>query len=136
MIAKMIDSVNSDIRGKNFYTALELEKQGHKILKLNTGNPATFGFGMPDSVRNALIENMDKAVGYCDVRGMIPAREAIMQYQQSKNIRNFSMDDIFIGNGVVLERCGCAQVYGSGGIRPIGGQNLHRPAGSRAAACR
>lgn len=100
MIAKMIDSVNSDIRGKNFYTALELEKQGHKILKLNTGNPATFGFGMPDSVRNALIENMDKAVGYCDVRGMIPAREAIMQYQQSKNIRNFSMDDIFIGNGV------------------------------------
>lgn len=100
MIAKMIESVNSDIRGKNFYTALELEKQGHKILKLNTGNPATFGFGMPDSVRNALIENMDKAVGYCDVRGMIPAREAIMQYQQSKNIRNFSMDDIFIGNGV------------------------------------
>ncbi len=98
--SEIIKSINSDIRGKNFYTALELEKSGEKILKLNTGNPATFGFGMPDSVRKALIENMDKAVGYCDVRGMISARESIMQYHKSKNIREFTIDDIYIGNGV------------------------------------
>ncbi len=98
--SEMIKSVNSDIRGKNFYTALELEKNGEKILKLNTGNPATFGFGMPDSVKKALLENMDQAVGYCDVRGMISARESIMQYHKSKNVNSFSLDDIFIGNGV------------------------------------
>lgn len=98
--ADIIEAVNSDIRGKNFYAALNLERKGEKILKLNTGNPATFGFGMPESVRSALLEKMDQAVGYCDVRGMIPAREAIMEYQKSKNIRNFTMDDIFIGNGV------------------------------------
>ena len=98
--ADIMESVNSDIRGKNFFTALELEKRGEKILKLNTGNPATFGFGMPESVRKALLENMDSAVGYCDVRGMIPAREAIMEYHIQKGIRNFSLDDIYIGNGV------------------------------------
>lgn len=98
--SEIIKSVNSDIRGKNFYAALELEKNGKKILKLNTGNPATFGFGMPDSVRKALLEYMDQAVGYCDVRGMISARESIMQYHKSKNVNNFSLDDIFIGNGV------------------------------------
>lgn len=98
--SEIIKSINSDIRGKNFYTALELEKNGEKILKLNTGNPATFGFGMPDSVKNALFKNIDQAVGYCDVRGMISARESIMQYHKSKNINNFSIDDIFIGNGV------------------------------------
>jgi len=98
--SKMMHSVNSDIRGKNYYTALALEASGEKILKLNTGNPAAFGFGMPESVKKALAENMDKAVGYCDVRGMLPSREAIMQYSKSKNIKNFTIDDIFIGNGV------------------------------------
>ncbi len=98
--SEIIKSINSDIRGKNFYTALELEQSGEKILKLNTGNPATFGFGMPESVRKALLKNMDNAVGYCDVRGMVLARESIMEYHKSKNIQNFSLDDIFIGNGV------------------------------------
>ena len=96
----VISSLNSDIRGKNYYTALDLEKKGETILKLNTGNPATFGFGMPDSVRKALFEKIDSAVGYCDVRGMIPAREAIFQYHHSRGLINYSMDDIFVGNGV------------------------------------
>ena len=96
----VIRSLNSDIRGKNYYTALDLEKNGETILKLNTGNPATFGFGMPDSVRAALFDKIDSAVGYCDVRGMIPAREAICQYHLSRGLTNFSMDDIFVGNGV------------------------------------
>ncbi len=98
--ADIIDHINSDIRGKNFYTALELERNGEKILKLNTGNPATFGFGMPESVRKALVEKMDTAVGYCDVRGMIPARNAIFEYHRAKGINHFSIDDIFIGNGI------------------------------------
>lgn len=96
----VIRSLNSDIRGKNYYTALDLEKNGETILKLNTGNPATFGFGMPNSVRAALFDKIDSAVGYCDVRGMIPAREAICQYHLSRGLTNFSMDDIFVGNGV------------------------------------
>lgn len=98
--SEKMDIINSDIRGENYYTALALEKQGETILKLNTGNPATFGFGMPESVRKALFENIDKTVGYCDVRGMVPAREAIMQYHKDKGICNFTADDIFVGNGV------------------------------------
>lgn len=98
--ADKMQEIASDIRGKNFYTALELEAKGEKILKLNTGNPAAFGFGMPESVRKALTENMDKAVGYCDVRGMIPARKAIEAYHRAKNVSAFTIDDIFIGNGV------------------------------------
>lgn len=98
--SEVIHSVNSDIRGNNYYTALALEQSGQKILKINTGNPATFGFGMPDSVKNALLENMDQAVGYSDVRGILSARESIMQYHSSKNITDASLDDIFIGNGV------------------------------------
>ncbi len=100
LCAEIINSVNSDIRGKNFFTALELEKNGEKILKLNTGNPATFGFQMPESVKKSLVENIDTALGYCDVRGMIDARNAILQYHRSKNVSNFSIDDIYIGNGI------------------------------------
>ena len=100
LCAEIINAINSDIRGKNFFTALELEKSGEKILKLNTGNPATFGFRMPESVKKSLVENMDTALGYCDVRGMVDARNAILQYHRSKNISNFSIDDIYIGNGI------------------------------------
>ena len=96
----LIQCLNSDIRGKNYYTALELEKSGQPILKLNTGNPATFGFQMPASVKDALFRNIDSALGYCDVRGMIPAREAIARYHRSRQLTEFTLDDIFIGNGV------------------------------------
>ena len=95
-----VSLIHSDIRGENYLLSLEMEKRGERILKLNTGNPAAFGFNMPDSVRSALIEKLDMALGYCDVRGMLSAREAIMKYHQSKNIKDFSLDDIFIGNGV------------------------------------
>ena len=78
--------VHSDIRGPVFVEALKMEKEGTKVLKLNTGNPATFGFGMPDSVKNALLENTDRAVAYCDLRGMPAAREAIYEYHKKKGI--------------------------------------------------
>ncbi len=98
--SEKMSRIASDIRGRNYHVSLELERQGQKILKLNTGNPATFGFKMPDSIKNAIIAKLDSSLGYCDVRGMVPAREAISEYHKGKGIKNFTMDNIFIGNGV------------------------------------
>lgn len=77
-----------------------MQAAGTEVLKLNTGNPGNFGFGLPDSVRRALAEHVDEAVPYCDVRGMLPARQAILDYHRSCGIRNIGLDDIFICNGV------------------------------------
>ena len=98
--ADRMKNVHSDIRGPIFQEANRMSAQGIPILKLNTGNPATFGFQMPDSVRQALLENADKAVAYCDLKGMPAAREAIYAYEQSKGITTFTPDDVYIGNGV------------------------------------
>ena len=100
MLSRNLDNVHSDIRGDIYMHALELEKQGHKILKLNTGNPAAFGFKMPDSIKNRIICDIDKSLGYCDIRGMENARTAIKDYHLSRGIKNISENDIFIGNGV------------------------------------
>ena len=99
-IAERMADVHSDIRGPIFVEANRMSAQGIDVLKLNTGNPATFGFKMPDSVRNALIENADKAVAYCDLKGMPDARRAIYNYHVSKGITTTDPDCIFIGNGV------------------------------------
>ena len=98
--AEKMKNIHSDIRGPLFYEALDLEKKGRKILKLNTGNPASFGFTMPESISLALNQNFHKALGYCDFRGMPEAREAILAYHKSKGIQDISSDDIYIGNGV------------------------------------
>ncbi len=92
--------VHSDIRGPLYLESQRMAKEGIKVLRLNTGNPATFGFGMPDSVRNALLENADKAVAYCDLKGMPNAREAICEYHKKKGVQGITPDDIYIGNGV------------------------------------
>ena len=92
--------VHSDIRGPLFVEAMKRQKQGIDILKLNTGNPATFGFGLPDSIKNALIEHLQDGVGYCDFKGMPQARQAICDYETSKGIKGITSDDVFIGNGV------------------------------------
>jgi len=93
-------SVHSDIRGPVFEKAMAMVAAGTDVLRLNTGNPATFGFTMPDSVRDALLGSVDKAVGYCDLRGMPEARAAICRYHRSKGIAELREEDIFIGNGV------------------------------------
>ena len=98
--AKKLDLIHSDIRGPLFYEAVEMEKQGKKVLKLNTGNPASFGFTMPESIHYALKTNLHKALGYCDFRGMPEARDAIKAYHKSKGICNILDENIFIGNGV------------------------------------
>lgn len=71
--SEKLSQVHSDIRGPVYVEAMKMIAEGTPVLRLNTGNPATFGFTMPPSVRHALLENADKAVGYCDFRGM-PAR--------------------------------------------------------------
>lgn len=93
-------NVHSDIRGPLFVEAMEMQKKGIDILKLNTGNPATFGFGLPESIRQAIEGYEEKGVGYCDFKGMPDAREAICAYHKSKGIQNITQEDVFIGNGV------------------------------------
>lgn len=92
--------VHSDIRGPVFVESNRMRAEGIDVMRLNTGNPATFGFKMPDSVRHALLDNADKAVAYCDLKGMPDAREVICEYHRSKGIEGVTPDDVFIGNGV------------------------------------
>lgn len=95
-----LEHVCYDIRGPILQTVTTLEEQGHRIIKLNIGNPAPFGFVPPDEIVQDIILNLPQAAGYCDSKGLFAARKAIMQYGQTLNIRDVSMDDIFIGNGV------------------------------------
>ena len=98
--ADRMQNVHSDIRGPLFVEAMEMQSRGIDILKLNTGNPATFGFGLPKSIEMALAGQEAKGVGYCDFKGMPNAREAICEYEKSKGIQGITPDDVFIGNGV------------------------------------
>ena len=99
-LAERMAQVHSDIRGPLFREAMAMQAQGIDVLKLNTGNPAAFGFPLPDSIRNALEGNIHKAVAYCDFQGQVEAREAIIRYERSKGIQDIEIGDVFIGNGV------------------------------------
>ena len=98
--SEKLSQVHSDIRGPVYVEAMKMIAEGTPVLRLNTGNPATFGFTMPPSVRQALLENADRAVGYCDFRGMPAARRAIAEYETAKGIQGITPEDIFVGNGV------------------------------------
>ena len=98
--AERMKNVHSDIRGPLFVEAMDMRARGIDVLRLNTGNPATFGFKMPESLENALKGSEQKAVAYCDFKGMPDAREAICDYEKSKGIEGITPDDVFIGNGV------------------------------------
>lgn len=95
-----LEHVCYDIRGPILQSVATLEEQGHRIIKLNIGNPAPFGFSPPDEIVQDVILNLPQAAGYCDSKGLFSARKAIMQYNQTLNIRDVQLDDIFIGNGV------------------------------------
>jgi len=95
-----LNNVCYDIRGPILQSVAELEEQGHQIIKLNIGNPAPFGFQPPDEIVQDIIRNLPQAAGYCDSKGLFAARKAIMQYNQTLNIPNVTIDDIYIGNGV------------------------------------
>jgi alanine-synthesizing transaminase len=89
-----------DIRGPVLARARQMEEEGHRIIKLNIGNPAAFGFEAPEEIVEDVIHNLPAASGYCDSKGLFPARKAIMQYCQQKAIREVKLDDIWVGNGV------------------------------------
>jgi alanine-synthesizing transaminase len=89
-----------DIRGPVLARARQMEEEGHRILKLNIGNPAPFGFDAPDEMRHDVIVNLSNASGYTDSKGLFAARKAIMHYTQGKHIAGVELDDIIIGNGV------------------------------------
>lgn len=89
-----------DIRGPVMARARQMEDDGQRIMKLNIGNLAPFGFDAPDEVVQDVIANLPNASGYSDSKGLFAARKAIMQYAQEKGIAGVKMDDIIIGNGV------------------------------------
>ena len=99
-LADRMAHVHSDIRGELYREALAMQARGENVLKLNTGNPAAFGFPLPDSIRRAMEGRESEAVPYCDFQGMPEAREAIAQYHRGKGIRDAMAGDVFIGNGV------------------------------------
>ncbi len=95
-----LDNVLYDIRGPVLDEAKRLEEEGARVIKLNTGNPAPFGLFAPDEVIHDMIVNLRDTQGYSDSKGMFPARKAIMQYCQQKNIQGVTTEDIYLGNGV------------------------------------
>ncbi len=95
-----LNNVCYEIRGQIATEARKLEDEGHKILKLNIGNPAPFGFEAPDDILKDVIHNLPQSQGYSDSKGIYSARVAVMQYFQQQGINGVSVDDIFIGNGV------------------------------------
>ncbi|GAA2360772.1 pyridoxal phosphate-dependent aminotransferase [Streptomyces carpaticus] len=88
-----------EIRGPVLEEAMRLEAAGHRILKLNTGNPAAFDFECPPEILEDILRNVSSAHGYGDAKGLLSARRAVMQHYQTKGIQ-LSVEDIYLGNGV------------------------------------
>ena len=89
-----------DIRGPVLEEAKRLEEEGQRIIKLNIGNPAPFGFDAPEEIVQDVIHNLPSAQGYCDSKGLFSARKAVMHECQRRQIQNVTIDDIYLGNGV------------------------------------
>jgi len=97
--ANKLENVLYDVRGPVVDEAARMEELGMKILKLNIGNPAPFGFNAPEEVIQDMRDNIINSQGYSDSRGIFAARKAVMQYAQIKNIPNVTMKDVYTGNG-------------------------------------
>lgn len=95
-----LDNVLYDVRGPVLDEASRMEEAGSKILKLNIGNPAPFGFEAPEELLLDMRHGLNNAQGYSESKGIFPARKAIMQYAQLKNIPDVTINDIYTGNGV------------------------------------
>ncbi|KAF1297714.1 aminotransferase [Enterococcus sp. JM4C] len=95
-----LDGVSYDVRGPVLEEAERMQEEGVSILKLNTGNPALFGFEAPNEIVRDLIMNVRESEGYSDSKGVFSARKAIEQYCQLKNFPNVTINDIYTGNGV------------------------------------
>ena len=96
-----LDNVCYDIRGPLLQKSIEMETQGHKIIKLNIGNPATFGLTASQEILSDVVMNLANAEGYSDSKGIFSARKAILQYYQSKGLLEaVDVNDVYVGNGV------------------------------------
>lgn len=94
-----LNYVRYEIRGPVLDRANQMEEDGLKIIKLNIGNLAPFGFEPPDEMVQDMIMNLPDASGYTDSKGIFAARKAIVHYAQQKNIKNVDVNDVYIGNG-------------------------------------
>ncbi|MEH6531641.1 pyridoxal phosphate-dependent aminotransferase [Photobacterium frigidiphilum] len=99
-MSSKLNNVCYDIRGPVLKHAKRMEEEGHKILKLNIGNPAPFGFDAPDEILVDVIRNLPTSQGYCDSKGIYPARKAIVQHYQKRGLLDLDVEDVYIGNGV------------------------------------
>lgn len=95
-----LQNVLYDIRGPVLEEAEKMEALGHRILKLNIGNPAPFGFEAPDAIMMDIIQHLPQTQGYSDSRGLYSARTAIVQYYQNLGILDLEPNDVYLGNGV------------------------------------
>ncbi|MBC7569522.1 MAG: pyridoxal phosphate-dependent aminotransferase [Spirosoma sp.] len=98
--SERLEHLKYDIRGPVYEKALELESQGYKIISLNIGNPAAFGFDAPDEIVHDIILNIRNAQGYADSRGLFAARKAVMHHTQNIGLPGITINDVYIGNGV------------------------------------
>ncbi|PKO83637.1 MAG: aminotransferase [Betaproteobacteria bacterium HGW-Betaproteobacteria-11] len=94
-----LNNVCYDIRGPVLERARQMEEDGHKIIKLNIGNLAPFGFDVPEEIQQDIIRNLPTASGYSESKGIFSARKAVMHYTQQKRIKGVTIEDIYIGNG-------------------------------------
>jgi alanine-synthesizing transaminase len=88
-----------DIRGPIMDAARQMEEEGHKVIKLNIGNLAPFGFDAPEEIQQDMIRNLPNSAGYSDSKGIFGARKAVMHYTQQQGIQGVTLDDIYLGNG-------------------------------------
>jgi alanine-synthesizing transaminase len=98
--SQKLRNVRYDVRGPILVEAQRLEAEGHRILKLNIGNPAPFGFEAPEAILADVTHHLPKSQGYSDSRGIYSARTAVAQYYQSRGLRETEVEDVYIGNGV------------------------------------
>jgi alanine-synthesizing transaminase len=97
--SKKLADVCYDIRGPVLEKARQMEEEGQRIIKLNIGNLAVFGFDPPDEIVQDMIRNLHNAAGYTDSKGMFAPRKSVMHYTQEKKIAGVTIDDIYLGNG-------------------------------------
>src|SRR6188472_3049813 len=96
--SRKLQNVRYDVRGPILVEAQRLEAEGHKILKLNIGNPAPFGFEAPDAIVADMVHHLPEAQGYSDSQGIYPARTAVAHYYQERGLKDVHVDDVYIGN--------------------------------------
>lgn len=94
-----LNNVLYDVRGPIVDAAKQMEDEGQKIIKLNIGNMAPFGFDAPEEIQQDMIRNLPNSAGYSDSKGIFAARKAVMHYSQQLGIAGVTLDDIYLGNG-------------------------------------